>query len=556
MKLTKKILLGVLASAMTVSCFSGCGKKESANFEVATPEELDPAKIGYYSTLKLPIDDNFTKVSILVASDHTGLNDTAVIKELRRRTGLNVDIVSFPQASLAEKTKTMLASRNGMTDIFGATTSVDEQNEFGMQGAFVPIDEHLDLVPNLKEIFYDKADEYGVPNAIKDISAADGHLYLFPYYGINRNVNSGTMYRKDIFDKHGLKADWNGPEEFYQTLKKLKELYPDSTPFAVKLRTQLFVRLGESWGLGTVSDGNRFSAFYDEADGQWKYYATDARFKEILDFVKKLYDEGLLDPEFITITDTAWASKMTQADKVFVTNDWIGRMIMYKDQTAETVPGYDLRYGPAIGPTGKVLELPKAGPGCAVTNNKNSELALKLSDYLLSESGGQLITLGIEGVTYEIGEDGFADYLCLAEGESATINTLEPHGMFLPNMYKRFDKRCCYYEFTEQEQEAQEYPEISGKGYEPVDPSLIFTDEETEIRTDILPELSTAAEEFATQYILNNGGEKEWNEWLAKAKTLGEDKVLKVFNDAQARYNAKQVSLLTAESLNSAVIFM
>jgi len=535
----KRFLTMLLAMAMVVSCFAGCVNDEVAvNADIATKEELDPEKIGDYGDLKLPIDDKYTKISVLVGSNHTGLNETPVIKELRRRTGLNVDIVAVPAASLAEKSKVMLASKDNMTDIFGASLSVDEQNEFGMQGAFVAIDENLDLMPNFKKIFFDEAEEHGTARAVKDITAPDGHLYFMMQYDINRAVNSGTMYRKDIFDKHGLKADWKGPEEFYQTLKKLKELYPDSTPFAVKLRSQLFTRLGESWGLGTVSDGNRFSAFYDEADGQWKYYATDKRFKEIIDFVKKLYDEQLLDPEFLTITDTAWAAKMTQPDKVFVTNDWIGRMTMYKDQTAETVPDYDLRYAPAIGPTGKVLELAKAGAIFCITKNERSPLTLQLADYLVSESGAQLLTMGIEGVTYEIGEDGFADYLCLKEGESATINTLEPHGMFLPGMYCRFDRRCCYYEFSEQEAEAQEYPEVSGNGYEPADPTLTFTEEEKEKKGEILPDLSTAAEEFVTKYILNNGTDKDWEEWLSKAKKLGEDEVIKIFNDAQKRYDA------------------
>ena len=46
-----------------------------------------------------------------------------------------------------------------------------------------------------------------------------------------------------------------------------------------------------------------------------------------------------------------------------------------------------------------------------------------------------------------------------------------------------------------------------------------------------------AADEFVTQYILNNGTDKDWDAWLAKAKKLGEDKVLKIFNDAQKRYD-------------------
>ncbi len=535
MKNIRRIICSVLVAVMMSMCLSGCGNKAPVNADIATKEELDPKIIGDYGNLKLPIDDEYTQVSIIYGSDTDTINDSVVMNELRRRTGLNIKVVCVPAASMGDKSKTMLASKNA-TDIFGAGLSIDEQNEFGMQGAFIKIDENLKHAPNFKKMFFDKPEEYGVVGAVKNMSASDGHLYFFPQYDINRAVNSGTMYRKDIFDKHGLKADWKNPEEFYQTLKKLKELYPNSTPFAVKLKTQLFTRLGESWGLGSGSDVT-FPPFYDEADGKWKYYATDPRFKEIIDYVKKLFDEGLLDPEFLTTTDVAWTAKMTQKEKAFVTSDWIGRMEMWKEQTKTTVPEFDLRYAPPIGPTGKVIQLPKYAASTCVTNNERSHLALALNDYLLTESGGILLSLGVEGVTYTIGEDGFADYVGYDPNEAIGINELATkYGLF--SIYRRFDKRSTYYNFSEREQEAQDMALNKEDGFEPIDPKLTFTDEEIDIRAGILPELSTAAEEFATKYVLGSEtGDAAWEKWLGKAKKLGEDKVLKIYNDAQKRYD-------------------
>ena len=65
----------------------------------------------------------------------------------------------------------------------------------------------------------------GTETVNKAWRASDGKLYQIPSYGVNRDVNHGMLYRKDIFDKHGIKM-WNNPEEFYQVLKQLKELYP------------------------------------------------------------------------------------------------------------------------------------------------------------------------------------------------------------------------------------------------------------------------------------------------------------------------------------------
>ena len=51
--------------------------------------------------------------------------------------------------------------------------------------------------------------------------------------------------------------------------------------------------------------------------------------------------------------------------------------------------------------------------------------------------------------------------------------------------------------------------------------------------------MKKAAEEFSVKFILNeSAGDKEWQEWLNKAKTLGSDRIVEIYNKAQKRYNA------------------
>jgi putative aldouronate transport system substrate-binding protein len=321
-------------------------------------------------------------------------------------------------------------------------------------------------------------------------------------------------------------------------LKKLKELYPSSTPFTVKSKTGLFTRLAESWGIGATN----FSAYYDEEAKQWKHMVNDPKFKEILDYVKKLYDEKLLDQEFLTITEAAWTAKMTQPDKAFVTNDWIGRMSQMKEATKSTYPEFDLRYAPPIGPTQKVISLPLVDHGPGIKKGKNSVLAMKLCDYLISPSGAQLLTLGIEGVTYTIGEDGFADYIGFDDGQTITINELEnKYGMFISSMYHRFDHRSIYYQFTEQEQEAQDMMLNKEDGFEPADPKLTFNAEEKSVIDSNQSKIQAAAEEFASKYILSNEtGDAAWNTWLQRMDDLGVNDVVKAYNSAQSRYDQLQ----------------
>ena len=267
--------------------------------------------------------------------------------------------------------------------------------------------------------------------------------------------------------------------------------------------------------------------------------STDPKFKEVLDLIKTMYDEGLLDPEFLTATEPAWTNKMTQKDKAFVTWDFIGRMDQFKEQTLTTVPEYDLRYAPPINK--KTLTLAKTSAGAAFKKSDKAVLAMKLSDYLISESGARLMTLGIEGVTYEMGEDGFAKYLGFDEGVIPSGTLLEEkYGMFIERLYRRFDRRSYYYNFTEKEQEAQDMiNNMEGGGYWPEDPAPILSVEEKEICAKYKTSLQKAAEEFATKYVLGTEtGDAAWNNWLNKAKSLGAEEIVKAYNDAQARYDS------------------
>ena len=168
-------------------------------------------------------------------------------------------------------------------------------------------------------------------------------------------------------------------------------------------------------------------------------------------------------------------------------------------------------------------------------------LAMKLCDYLLSDSGAQLMTMGVEGVTYNLREDGIAEYIGHEGQKGVSISDLEAeYGLFISGLYKRFDRRSAYYDFTDNEKRAQELMlNKEGGGFWPEDPSLSFTAEEKEVTNKYLSTYGKAAEEFATKYILGSvTGDKAWEDWLKKAQTLGVKEMEDAYNSAQARYDA------------------
>ena len=514
---------------LLLAVLTSCGEKITDGNTIAVS--------NHQNGLVLPLDDKGTEISILCESNNTNLQDSLIVKELSKRTGLYVKIVAVPRSIYNEKARVLLASKSEMPDIFRGGFDIGglnlyEINDFAMQGAFEPINPHIGQLPNFKEIFVDKAEEYGTQRMFSDYSAPDGMLYVFPRYHTDRQVNHGILYRKDIFDGLGIPM-WNNKEEFYQALKTVKAAYPESQPFTTKWGITFFQQIGQSWGIDFPD------VYFEEETGRWKHSATDEKLKEMLDYLRRLYDEKLLDKEFLTNTESQWTSKMTARNSSFVTFDWIGRLDAFYDSVKDTNPSYDLRYGNPIGPTGKVITLPAVNEGPAIKKSEKSLLAMQLCDYLLSPEGAELITLGIPGETYEIGEDGFADYYGFEEGKAISIQNLEEkYGLFIPGMYRRFDERSIYFNFTEKEQEAQDLmTNKPGGGFLPEDPMVSLTNEEREIVNDKNNRIMKEAEEFVSKYILTeHTGDEAWNAWIARAHQLGVDEVVQCYQAAQKRY--------------------
>ncbi len=531
----KKTLLSILLVAMILTSFAACGPKDvTTSVGTLTGEEIKEfeAKSG---GIKLPIDKNGTEIHMFAVTDIANAGELLAIKELSRRTGLDIKVTGVSSSMVTEKVKTMVAGGlDTIPDIHTTGIPLSEINEYGQQGAYYPINKHLDIAPNFKELFVDRAEELQTQDVMVSKVAADGNLYVFPTFNITRNVNYGMHYRKDIFDKHGLKM-WTNEKEAYETLKKLKELYPNSYPLTTSASKDAFFRFGPQWGIPTVEYAN-FSYNYDE--NKWEHSLVSKRAKNMIFDLKKYYDEEILDIEFYTLTAQAWTQNMSKPDYNFVSWAWIGKMEVF-DTSVEGE--HNLRYAYPIGPSGKI-EPNVSGSlssGVSIKNGKNAELSLKLCDYLLSEGGAELMTLGIEGVTYKLREDGTAEYLEFDKNPNFT-ELSNKYGMFLQGVKMRTDNRSCYFQFNEKEQEAQDMMmNKEGGGFLKLSPSIYYTNEEQEMLIKDSDSIRKAFEEFAIKFIYSDIPQDKWEAEWAKWE-----------NSAYSKFNIKECINLAESKMN------
>jgi len=354
----------------------------------------------------------------------------------------------------------------------------------------------------------------------------DEKLYAAWSYNIARDVNHGFMYRKDIFDKQNIPM-WTDSDEFYSALKKLKEIYPNSTPLVSKRQFNLVRDFALGWGF-------EHPIVFDSASGTYVYSFIQPKYKEVLDYMRLLYSEGLIDPEFLTSSEASWAAKMTQNEEAFVTFDWIDRMELFYEQIKDVNPDYDLRFAAPVGPNGgKYRRLPKAGGAAsfAVNNNSKKEYSMKLVDFLLSPAGSQMATLGLDGISYAINDDGKVEYLGM-DGVEPSIKTLEEkYGLFVQYFAIRFDTSSIYYQFPPRLQEAQDL--VKDKNWL-ADAVELWggVKDGVDIFNEIFAALDMEYQTISSKYIVSPGDPTQiWNEWLVKAKQLGVDEMVTIYNN-------------------------
>ncbi|WP_240135681.1 ABC transporter substrate-binding protein [Streptomyces sp. MUM 178J] len=107
-----------------------------------------------------------------------------------KKTGIKVNFTVLPENDVRDKISQDFANQAGQYDI--ATISNYEVPFYSKNGWLHALDGHVE-----EDKEFDQSD---ILPPLRDSLTADGKLYAQPFYG----ESSFLMYRKDVFDKHGL----------------------------------------------------------------------------------------------------------------------------------------------------------------------------------------------------------------------------------------------------------------------------------------------------------------------------------------------------------------
>ncbi len=297
-------------------------------------------------------------------------------------------------------------------------------------GALVPIDEYWEAYPNIRNFMSDE--EWN------RLRLSDGHIYWIPQFGVTRGRPNEVVHEGEAFWIQTRVLKWAGYPEI-RTVEEyfaLLEAYMQENPCMETGEENIpFTILCDDWRYFCLENPPQFldgypndgSCIVDTSTYKIVDYNATPTAKAYFKLLNNEFHAGMIDPESFTQTYEEYLEKLASGRVLGMVDQWwqfaydvndsLGRM---SDMGCSYVPlpitmdretanqwhtrggnDYDVATGLAI-----------------TTSCKDLEGALQFVNDLLEEEVLKLRFWGIEGVDYEVGEDGV--FYCTGEQRART----------------------------------------------------------------------------------------------------------------------------------------
>jgi putative aldouronate transport system substrate-binding protein len=240
-------------------------------------------------------------VTLLQRQDPTGIGNfktKGLYKFILDKFNIDLDINAVANVPFRERYRVTMMSGD-LPDFIagiGGVSSIEEINSFGMSGLIYPINELFPLMPNLVK-FYDK-NQF----TKEAMTAVDGNIYAIPAGFTECPFYKGLAVQKNMLDDVGFDLStvdtFDDYLEMFRALKKANEGKP-------VMSTRKGIH-GVIWfwmdSVGLASGG----VYFDDAQEKFLYPFANPDAKYVVDFCRKLYEEGIYHPNILTMGEDEW----------------------------------------------------------------------------------------------------------------------------------------------------------------------------------------------------------------------------------------------------------
>ena len=463
-------------------------------------------------------------------------SDWLTVKTIEEKFNVDLEFEVIPIADYQTKVSLALNTYSNAPDVILYQSITGENQSLALNGAIVPISDYAEWTPN----FNARVAEFGIQDAVDVLNLEDGKRYNLPGLFDVPFYDGGLILRKDLLEKYGLDVPKTF-DDLYEVLKVFKANNPSSYPLTILVGPRVLYRFTmPSFGisLGKNSSSGSYVLSYDYEKKEYFAGAISEEYKAYITYLHKLYAEGLLDPEMADPIDgTKWSQKMaTGASMVtYAYYDQIGGVT-----AASKIDGFELMMYPSLAGPGGAHNQPKsktdAGiifPAKTAERKDFEQVVRKIDEIFFSEEAAKIWCLGVEGVTYDIvnGEVKFKD--SLVNDERGLYKALQQDagcGSGVTQMVWVNKREMTKYDETYAAINAE--VEAMGDVIQLIPPKPKFDDLEAEEAGSLQTPLADAWERWNDAFLTGAKSiEKDWDTYVKEMKTLGIEKMLKLYND-------------------------
>lgn len=504
----KKILSLIMALAMLLSC-------TSALAEVAYP--LDGSNEPL--TILMIAESNAPNVG------YAGWGETAFVKEWQKQTGINFEIKEAADdaaliLTLASGTYPDVVMMYESTYNGGNTAIIEDELAINLLDYAEYMPDYLNIINS-----YDEYSRY--------VTSPDGGINFFANLISTDNVVVhwlGMVVRQDMLDKLNMEVPTTN-EEFYNYLVACRDELGCDIPLAGNMWAWVLFEHGfasTEYGLVTADKYQK--------DGQYRHGAYEPEYRDYLGYIKKLYDEGLFDPNFQTTDEaTSQASLLSGETAAHPTTcariNTISARATDEEFQLVAVGSLNGSDGTKAYYTQTDSRTPTRCNAYITADCDQPELAVQLFNWLYTEYGQIVSNFGAEGKSWNYDENGkpvLTEYMTKNDMGLSLDQMLYVESMANKPSLVINDLSLQRFAMQEQRDAMKIWDNTDATTY--MLPSYSITDAELSAEAaNLWTDLSTYISESRVKFITGEMNlEADFDNYLAQLKTMGMDRYIEI----------------------------
>lgn len=415
MKLMKKVLVLILCATMILSmvaCKSSDDKNDDKNEQKTGNEQTkdDKKQADVSFPLKEPV-----KLTVLIpqGSDVVEIPENVVFQELQKATNIDFDLQLVPSVDIGEKLNLLLTGGDYPEVIMGAGFSAQDLEKYGVnEGILIPLNDLIEqYAPNIMERWADH------PNWKEEMKSSNGNIYGIPSVDSEGVGHVNSPYKmwinREWLDTLGLDMPTT-TQDFKNALLAFKNNDPNGNGLADEIALSGCINSWNSEPYTYIF--NAFGYFtpdyYYLQNGTIKSVLDQEYFKEGLEYMNDLYNEGLIDPAAFTQDYNQLNAIGNNEGTEILGTAPAGHVGMVIDiNNEERYRKYEMML-PLEGPSGyRGLPYTKSvsvsGANFVITDKcKNPEIAIQIADLFSGYEWSMQGQVGVQGIEWDYADEG------------------------------------------------------------------------------------------------------------------------------------------------------